>query len=88
MKNSELAEAFANGKEKGKTKHMFIGNKVIYSYSYHYPICIKTGNNTALINKDRYSYSTTKHNNFVRRAMASKGFILTEADTGILRGMI
>lgn len=70
MKSQEvLAQDFVRGATKGQASHMFIEGNAIYSYGRHFPIAIRLKNGY-LINKDKYSSSTSTHQNRVRGAIA------------------
>lgn len=63
--NSEVAHRFATGRGARCTgSHMFFEDNIIYSYGYHFPIAIKW-NGKVLFNDQRYSNSTSKHQNYV-----------------------
>ena len=88
MKNSDLAESFAQGATSGKGNHVFISGNVIYSYGYHFPIAIRTGSNTALFNTSGYSHTTAVHKGNVKRALQSAGFTLIGKSTDELQKFI
>lgn len=69
MNNKQVAEAFANGAEKGKGNNMFIEGNVLYSYGHHFPLAVRTSGGF-LINQDKYSSSTSKHQSYVRRSLS------------------
>lgn len=69
----ELANAFASGEDKAQGSRMFIDGNVIYSYGYHFPICIRLDDGSFVFNKDGYSMSTSRHKNFVKRACDIEG---------------
>jgi hypothetical protein len=75
-KNEEIAEEFAEGKTKGKSKHLFIEGDIIYSYGHHFPIAKRTGEHEAEFTEAGYSVTTSHHKNLVRKALLSKGFHL------------
>lgn len=53
-----------------KTKNVFIEKNAVFSYGYHFPMCLKVfdsnGEVIFILNKDRYSRSTSKHQNYLR----------------------
>ena len=65
MTNREVAQAFANGKQKGKSLHMFIDGDTIYSYGYHFPIARRFQGVILFTNKG-YSQTTARHKTLVR----------------------
>jgi len=75
MKNSELAERFANGATKGRGNNMFIKDRAIFSYGEHYCIAFRVNNNTYLFNTDKYSVTTSKHQSYVRSALMGETII-------------
>lgn len=70
MTNEQLVEAFANGATKGKSNSMFIEGNVIYSYGKHFPLAIRVSKGF-LINTDKYSVTTSKHQKLVKRHLAT-----------------
>jgi hypothetical protein len=68
MNNKQVAGAFARG-EKGKSNNMFINGDKIYSYGYHFTIAKRLPNNDFLFNSKKYSPTTAKHKNLVKRAL-------------------
>lgn len=77
MKNSEVAQLFAEGKsENAEGSNMFIADKgrVLYSYGYHFPIAVRledfeNSKIIFLVNEDKYSVSTSKHQGYFNRAI-------------------
>jgi len=81
-KNKDVAEMFAEGKQKGEANNMFIEGNTIYSYGFHFPIAIRLwdGNEWKFVwNRDKYSMTTSRHQNYVLRAI--KGKIIKEVNT-------
>jgi hypothetical protein len=74
MKNSQIAERFAEGATRGKGSNMFIDGNTIYSYGYHFPIAIRVEGGY-LWNRNSYSNSTAKHKNHVAHAIGYKTLI-------------
>jgi len=84
VKNEDVIEAFAQGKREGKTKHLFIEGNVLYSYGYHFPIAIRlweVDTYKYIINSDRYSMTTSRHQNALIRAIGGKKNIIKEVPT-------
>ena len=88
MKNSDLAERYAQGATSGQGANMFIEGNIIYSHGHHFPIAIRTGSNTALFNTSGYSQTTAVHKGRVKRALQSAGFTLTGKSTDELQKFI
>jgi len=88
MKNSEVAEHFLKGGYEAKTKNLFIeqyNNKlIIYSYGYHFPICVKLSDGTYIFNSDGYSRTTAKHKGDVARVLGYANFKAVQDDTNAL----
>lgn len=67
VKNIDVCKRFVEGNYKlTNSKHLFIeknpqGLIVLYSYGYHFPLCIKLLDNTFLINCSKYSNTTSRH---------------------------
>lgn len=73
--NYEVAEAFAKGRGPKKAYSVYrqpcSEGDIIYSWGSHFPMAVKNNlDKTYLINGDRYSVSTSKHQTYVRRAIA------------------
>ncbi|GAG41002.1 unnamed protein product, partial [marine sediment metagenome] len=56
-----------------KTENLFSekgdnGQLILYSYGYHFPLCIKLGEKF-LINSDGYSQTTTRHKSLMLRCI-------------------
>ena len=81
MKNSQLAENFAEGETKGNGNNMFIEGNTIYSYGHHFPIAVKMKDGSCIFNADGYSVTTSKHKGYVRRALESRGIHILEKPT-------
>ena len=77
VKNINVVEDFtdySDFEKKSKTKHLFIEDNVLYSYGYHYPLCIKINNSNNsnfvyFINSDGYSNTTSKHRGYLVRSI-------------------
>lgn len=74
MTNSQIAEKFASGAEKGNGSNMFIEGDVIYSYGFHFPIARRLNYNTVLYTSKGYSNSTAKHKNHVLGALIDANY--------------
>ena len=78
MRNEQIAYKFANGYTKGKTRHLFIEDDIIYSYGYHFPIAkrFKFKNDIYyLFNTKGYSNTTSRHKSRVLRHLPSSRVI-------------
>lgn len=78
MKNEDVAEQFVNGHET-KVKSMFSEKAnytklVLYSYGYHFPMCVKLQDGTFLFNGDGYSQTTSRHKGEIARALGYDNF--------------
>lgn len=78
MQNKQVTQNFINGLT-SKTKHLFVesntnGVLILYSYGYHFPLCIKLLDDTILINKEGYSQSTARHKGLVSRDLGFSNF--------------
>ena len=76
MKNTEVISGFlSNSRGTGnffggvvfKTENLFFDDSILYSYGYHYPLCIKLADNKYIINKSGYSMTTSKHTGHLLR---------------------
>jgi hypothetical protein len=69
--NSEIAMKFAKGHLKGCSRHMFIEDGIIYSYSHDYPIA-RMFKNAFLMNSISHSQTTKRHKSHVYQALKDK----------------
>lgn len=64
MKNqSSLVEEFKEGATQGRASNMFIEYDTLYSYGKHFPLVVRCEDNEMLVNGDKYSISTSRHQN-------------------------
>lgn len=68
MNNSQLAQRFYGGATKGNGSNMFIQDDCLYSYGTHF-ILAKRKDDLFLLNGDKYSNTTAKHQNNTREAL-------------------
>jgi len=81
MKNKDVCLDFLN-KEISRTQNLFIEAKIkggykgniLYSYGYHFPLCILLNDNTILINENSYSQTTAVHKGHLCRCLGFKDF--------------
>lgn len=67
MKNQEVVSQFVNWNE-AKTKHLFSEGNVLYSYGYHFPLCIRLFGGF-IVNSDSYSHTTATHKGLIKREL-------------------
>lgn len=90
--NRNVAEEYAQDVHStAKSGHMFIDQKAIYSYGYHFPIAYRTGkyingNEIVLFNSYQYSNTTARHKSHVRYALSGSEFV--EVPTEALKAYI
>ena len=60
MTNKEIISAFLAGSTEGWSHSMFIEGNVLYSYSRHWPIAVRSYVGRVFINSDKYSTTTSK----------------------------
>lgn len=87
MTNKEVAQAFVDGAIKGRSLHMFIEGDTLYSYGYHFPIARRAGIGKMLVNADKYSRTTSRHQSMLRQVLSGDLLIIVQTDTASLRGM-
>lgn len=71
VKNKLIALEFAAGKKRGKGSHTFIEGESIYSYGHHFPMASRIGSGF-LMNKEKYSRSTSTHQRHVKNAIGDR----------------
>lgn len=88
MTHQEVAQAFADKRSTTRTgrqiqgSRMFIDDKTIFSYGYHFPIAkrtdkfLKDGREIVFFNSRGYSVSTSKHQSITARALIEHGYYL------------
>ncbi len=67
MKNIDVIYAF-HYQRKANARHLFTDGITLYSYGYHFPIA-KYKDHKILINKDRYSRTTSIHQGHLARIL-------------------
>jgi hypothetical protein len=91
VSHNDLCEKFANREtESLQGSRMFIDGKAIYSYGHHFPVAyiLNERERVALFNTDKYSSSTSKHQNYVRSALNSSGVYIVECNTSQIKSAI
>jgi len=89
MTNKQLAQFFATTAfSSAHANSMFVKGNVIYSYGEHFPIALRSFDNTAYFNTDKYSKTTSTHQGLVKRALLSEGYTLIEKTTEQLKELI
>ena len=84
VRNEELAKQFVAGATTGRGNNIFIDGDAIYSYGSHFPIALRTPAGY-IVNKSKYSVTTSKHQGYVKRAIGESGQkIIKELDTNQL----
>lgn len=71
--NSMTAHVWAQQtqpKGRSNNSNLYFEGRTIYSYGRHFPIASYISDNIILVNSDKYSSSTGKHQNYVRRAIS------------------
>jgi hypothetical protein len=86
MKNSDVAQAFANGSIEAFGSNMFIDGNAIYSYGRHFPMALRL-TDYFVFNDDKYSVTTGKHKGYVFRAIENRGKVIF-ADTKSIKLLI
>ena len=78
-KNKDVTNDFINGFV-NRTQNLFIKKNptnnilILYSYGYHFPLCIKLLDNTFLINSNGYSNTTARHKSLLCRDLGFNNF--------------
>ena len=78
MTNKQVAKAFAEGKTKGKSLHMFIDGDMVYSYGRHFVIARRVTPKAVLFNERGYSPTTSRHKALVKLALMDHGISIEE----------
>lgn len=64
----DIIHAFCNGKTNKTGGNVFSRGNVVFSYGSHFPLLIKNKNGLKIMNADKYSTSTSKHQHLAIRA--------------------
>lgn len=65
--NEFVIKSFAKDKINKNASRVYSKDNVCFSYGYHFPLLIRTKNNLLVLNTDKYSISTTRHQNIAMR---------------------
>lgn len=85
MNRKDLCTAFARQyPARGRASSMHYDGRVAYSYGEHFLLAIITGN-TATVNSDKYSSTTSRHQSTMRAALAAEGYSIVDADTATMK---
>lgn len=72
VKNFDVVEEFINvikpPKTTTKTRHLFYEDNILYSYGYHFILCVKLKDGY-IVNSDGYSMTTSTHKGILIRAI-------------------
>lgn len=66
LSNEQVIGNFGKGATKGHAAHIFIEGNVCYDFGYHFPLLVRFGWGI-LMNADKYSMTTTCHQNIASR---------------------
>jgi hypothetical protein len=71
MTKEQIIKNFIQGHEKGKTPNgsLFTEGRVLYSYNYHFPLCLRLEDGHFIFNKDKYSKTTSSQQSLLKRFM-------------------
>lgn len=83
-----LAQAFAaQSAPAGRASSLYFVGRVAYSYGTHFPLAVilQGEPRRALVNGDKYSPTTSRHQSEIRYALARAGIEYVERDTDTMR---
>jgi hypothetical protein len=85
VKNNDVVEEFVKGSHDFGSKNLFIEGNVIYSYSHQFIVAIRLtdedGNYKYIINIDKYSQTTSRHQSAVLRAIGGDANVIKKCNT-------
>ena len=91
MKNedfiSEFLERLNTDNDKRVNQNLFYEDNVLFSYGYHFPLCLHL-NNGFILNKSKYSVTTSKIQTYTRRILEKKGFAYIELTTQEIKDIL
>jgi hypothetical protein len=67
------AEAFLAGKDFNKN-NIIVQNGTIYSYGRHFPMAVKLDNGAIVVNTEKYSVTTSKHQRALFDTLSAAGY--------------
>jgi len=74
----EVIDAFVNGEDHPYKGHnVFFRDDVLYSYGRHFPLAVRNVDGMIVVNGDKSSVSTTKHQTILRRCLARRSHFTT-----------
>jgi len=73
MKNEDVVFNFVNGYENIRTENLFFEDDILYSYGYHFPLCIRLIGGW-VINLNGYSNTTARHKGLLCYALNNTNF--------------
>lgn len=79
MNNDKFLRSWVNNKKEGLVVryhnycNLLADEAAVYSYGHHFPLAVWLGNGDVLLNGDRYSVSTSTHQNEIRRCVEQAG---------------
>lgn len=83
MTNQEVARSFAIGSKQSASNpagSLYWSGDSIYSYGYHHVIArINRADKTAVVNRNRYSVTTSKQTTLVMSELIKAGYTITDA---------
>ena len=91
MRNEQVIEAFVeNNNISMKGSNVFIEGHILYSYGQHFPLAVRIndeqGNKYFILNNQKYSITTSRHQFHLRKALIGQKVI--ERDTLFLKRII
>lgn len=75
MKNEDLIKAFGKGIPYCKNNSLVVIGNILFSYGPHFPLLIRLESDNGyefILNKAKYSQTTSKQQNFCRRIFGDK----------------
>lgn len=77
--NKEIIENFIDGATTGhnRNKSLFIEGDILYSYGYYFPLIIRL-KDIFLLNKTKYSNTTSKHQSICRNSVDCEEYTTNE----------
>lgn len=71
----KAAEAFVNGQTSPRDRgSVFTDGRAIYSYGTHFVMAYRDDEGNVLVNTDRYSVTTSRHQSALRGVLATNGY--------------
>lgn len=75
MNNTDVAESFARGESSAKGSNFYHDGQALYSYGSHFIVALRLAGGGFILNADRYSNSTARHQSIARSVLGDDNLL-------------